>query len=47
VAAGPAIGRPANMPVLLDADNPREGTVKLNEFKFLEFLDGSPTPAES
>jgi hypothetical protein len=44
VAAGPAIGRPSKEPVLLDADNPREGTVKLNELKFLEFIDGNPPP---
>jgi hypothetical protein len=42
VAAGPAIGRPSKEPVLLDADSPREGTVKLNELKFLEYLNGPP-----
>ncbi len=47
VAAGPAIGRPAKEPVLLDADSPREGTVKLNKLKFLEYLNGPPAPEKS
>jgi hypothetical protein len=36
VAAGPAIGRPADGPVLLDADHARQGTVRLDEVKFLD-----------
>ena len=36
-AAGPAIGRPADKPVMVDADVAREGQVKLGELKFLDF----------
>ncbi|MDQ5977943.1 MAG: hypothetical protein QG602_915 [Verrucomicrobiota bacterium] len=36
-AAGPAIGRPADSPVFLDADRIREGQVKLGELKFLDY----------
>jgi len=36
VAAGPAIGRPADKPVLLDADLARQGTVKFGELKFFD-----------
>jgi hypothetical protein len=36
VAAGPAIGRPADGPVFLDVDNARQGTVKFGELKFLD-----------
>lgn len=36
VAAGPAIGRPADKPVLLDADQARQGTVKFGELKFFD-----------
>lgn len=32
--------------MLLDADHTREGTVKLNELKFLEFLDGFSPPCQ-
>ena len=35
-AAGPAIGRPSEKPVMLDADAAREGTVNLGELKFLD-----------
>jgi hypothetical protein len=44
VAAGPAIGRPADAPVLLDTDNARQGTVKLDDLKFLDAL---PEPARA
>lgn len=36
-AAGPAIGRPADAPVLVNADYAREGQVKLGELKILGF----------
>lgn len=36
-AAGPAIGRPADKPVMVDADRAREGQVKLGDLKFLDF----------
>jgi hypothetical protein len=46
VAAGPAIGRPADQPVLVDADNARSGTVTFGELKFLDFEDASrPKPS--
>jgi hypothetical protein len=41
VAAGPAIGRPADKPVLVDADGARQGTVKFGELKFFDDVDGS------
>lgn len=49
VAAGPVIGRPADGPVLLDADNARQGVVTLGELKFLDTLaeparDEDPEP---
>jgi hypothetical protein len=44
-AAGPAIGRPADKPVLVDADAVREGQVKLGELKFLDFENELP-PAD-
>lgn len=44
-AAGPAIGRPSDKPVLVDADVAREGQVKLGELKFLDF-EGATRPAE-
>lgn len=44
-AAGPAIGRPADKPVFLDADRIREGRVKLGELKFLDY-ERDPRPAE-
>lgn len=37
VAAGPAIGRPADKPVFVDADNARSGTVTFGELRFLDF----------
>jgi hypothetical protein len=43
--AGPAIGRPTDKPVFLDADRIREGQVKLGELKFLDY-DNQPQPAE-
>lgn len=38
-AAGPAIGRPADKPVLLDADSARAGTVNLGELKFMDSFE--------
>lgn len=51
VAAGPAIGRPADKPVFVDADNARSGTVTFGELKFLDFPEAprpnpSATPAK-
>lgn len=45
--AGPAIGRPADGPVFLDADRIREGRVDLGELKFLDFEGGPRTPARA
>jgi hypothetical protein len=39
VAAGPAIGRPADKPVLTSADDARSGSVNLGELKFLDSFD--------
>jgi len=47
VAAGPAIGRPADTPVLLDTDNARQGVVKLGELKFFDTLSGPPPPDDA
>jgi hypothetical protein len=45
VAAGPAIGRPADKPVLLDADAARAGSVNLGDLKFLDsFQDPARGP---
>lgn len=44
-AAGPAIGRAAEKPVLVSADVAREGQVKLGELKFLDYDKGA-RPAE-
>jgi hypothetical protein len=45
VAAGPAIGRPADKPVLADADAARSGTVNLGELQFLDsFYDPARGP---
>jgi len=45
LAAGPAIGRPAEKPVLLDADAARKGTVNLGDLKFLDsFVDPARGP---
>jgi hypothetical protein len=44
VAAGPAIGRPTDSPVLLDADNARQGTVTFGELKYSDVV---PEPARS
>ena len=41
-AAGPAIGRPADGPVLLDTDNARQGTVTFGELKFHETVSEPP-----
>ncbi len=45
--AGPAIGRPADKPVFLDADRIREGQVKLGELKFLDYEQDSRPTEES
>lgn len=37
IAAGPAIGREASEPMLVDTDPARDGTVKLGDLKFLDF----------
>ena len=47
LAAGPAIGRPTDKPVLLDADRAREGQVKLGELKFLDYDSAPATTRES
>jgi hypothetical protein len=44
VAAGPAIGRPADSPVFASADNARRGSVTLGDLKFLDVL---PEPSHS
>lgn len=44
-AAGPAIGRASDKPLLVNADIAREGQVKLGELKFLDF-ESSTRPAE-
>lgn len=44
-AAGPAIGRPSDKPVFVDADVAREGQVKLGELKFLDF-ESTTRPSE-
>lgn len=41
-AAGPAIGRPADQPVMVSADRAREGQVNLGELKFLDFQSELP-----
>lgn len=46
-AAGPAIGRPADQPVMVDADRAREGQVKLGELKFLDFKSDLPAPEKA
>jgi hypothetical protein len=47
-AAGSAIGRVADKPLMLDADRARQGQVKFGELKFLDYYDKSaPPPAES
>jgi hypothetical protein len=42
-AAGPAIGRASDKPMLVNADVAREGQVKFGELKFLDY---DPRPAE-
>lgn len=39
VAAGPAIGRPSDKPVLTDADAARAGSVNLGDLQFLDSFD--------
>ena len=46
-AAGPAIGRPADRPVMLDADRVRDGRVDLGELKFLDYQGELPPSAET
>ena len=43
VAAGPAIGRPSDKPVLVDADHAREGRVKLGELQILDTANDLPS----
>jgi hypothetical protein len=43
-AAGPAIGLPSSSPLLMDADSPVRGHVKLGELEFLDF-DEEAAPA--
>lgn len=45
-AAGPVIGRPADKPVMLDADRVREGQVKFGDLKVIEYQTPAPGPAE-
>lgn len=47
IAAGPAIGRPADGPVLLDVDKARAGHVKLGELEFLDSLSEPPRREET
>lgn len=47
VAAGPAIGRPADTPVLLDTDKARQGTVTFGELKYFETENVSPDRQKS
>jgi len=42
VAAGSAIGRESQSPVLVDADTARAGAVKLGELKILDVIDDPP-----
>jgi hypothetical protein len=45
VAAGPAIGRPADKPVMVDADAARAGSVNLGDLKFIDsFYDPARGP---
>lgn len=41
-AAGPAIGRPADSPVLLDVDDAREGRVDLGDLEFRGVVEDPP-----
>ena len=44
VAAGRAIGRPSDKPVLVDADRAREGRVTLGELQILDTVNDLPRP---
>lgn len=46
IAAGPAIGRPSDKPMLVDVDSARAGTVNLGELKFIEAFN-VPLPSTS
>jgi hypothetical protein len=46
-AAGPAIGRPADRPVLLDTDNARKGSVTFGELKFHDSVRETPRGQET
>lgn len=46
-AAGPAIGVPADKPVMVDADRAREGQVQLGEMKVIEYLGPPDRGSES
>ena len=43
-AAGPAIGRPSDKPVLVDADLARDGRVQLGELQILDIVNDLPAP---
>lgn len=45
VAAGNAIGRESNSPVLVSADTAREGAVKLGELQILDVMSEPPRPS--
>jgi hypothetical protein len=47
VAAGPAIGRAADKPVLVDPNDARPGTVKFGELKFLDFQNAPSPPRQT
>jgi hypothetical protein len=46
LAAGPAIGRQSDKPVLVDVDSARAGSVNIGELKFLDAFNG-PLPARN
>jgi hypothetical protein len=47
VAAGSAIGRASDKPLLMNADRAREGSVKLGELQFLDVVNDLPPPGET
>ena len=42
LAAGPAIGRESRSPVLVSADDAREGVVELGELRILDVINEAP-----
>lgn len=46
LAAGPAIGRPADKPMLVDVDSARAGRVDIGELRFMDSFNG-PLPARN